>query len=129
MFFPIRLSAATACLAALFALVVQSQARAQPADTFTTFAGQNTPPGYADGAGNGARFNGPSGVVVDAAGNIFVADTGNAVVRKITSGGVVSTFAGKAGDYGSSNGSPTMSRKTILRSVARTAFCAPRPTR
>ena len=49
---------------------------------------------FADGIGTGASFNKPSGVAVDTSGNVYVADTNNHRIRKITSGGVVSTLAG-----------------------------------
>jgi sugar lactone lactonase YvrE len=56
----------------------------------TTIAGTGSP-GFADGDPSTARFNTPSGVAVDDAGNIFVADTGNSAIRKITTQGEVST--------------------------------------
>jgi len=57
--------------------------------------------GYTNGSLATARFYGARGTAVDAAGNMYVADAGNNVIRKITATGVVSTFAGSAtGDYG-----------------------------
>lgn len=58
----------------------------------TTLAGSVTQSGDADGAGAMARFNRPLGIAVDAVGNIFLADTANARLRKITPTGVVSTL-------------------------------------
>lgn len=77
-----------------------------PAGAVSTLAGSGSP-GSADGTGTLASFNEPEGVAVDALGNVFVADTANDTVRKITSAGVVSTLAGSAGNYGYLNSTGT----------------------
>jgi RHS repeat-associated protein len=59
----------------------------------STVAGDGTP-GLQNGSGSQARFNAPQGIAVDSQGNIYVADTGNAAVRKIDLGGTVTTLAG-----------------------------------
>lgn len=60
--------------------------------TVVTLAGGNE--GFADGIGAAASFNTPSGIAIDAAGNLYVADTGNHAIRKVTPQGAVSTVAG-----------------------------------
>jgi sugar lactone lactonase YvrE len=59
--------------------------------------------GFSDGNGVGARFNAPEGIACDTEGNVFVADTLNHRIRKITRDGVVTTYAG-TGEQGSVNG-------------------------
>jgi hypothetical protein len=75
-----------------------------PAGVVSTLAGSPGQSGSVDGVGAAARFNGPQGVVVDAAGNVYVADTGNYAIRMVTPAGVVTTFAGQAGRQGTADG-------------------------
>lgn len=71
----------------------------------TTFAGDGTS-GSTDATGTAASFKGPQAICTDAAGNLYVTDTDNHKIRKITSTGVVTTFAG-SGVMGSANGTGT----------------------
>ncbi len=73
-----------------------------PAGAYTLFAGVPSAMGAANGPALQATFDGSFGVAVDGAGNVYVADSINNVIRKIA-GGVVSTFAG-TGVAGSADG-------------------------
>src|SRR5262245_31861000 len=66
--------------------------------------------GSVDGTGAEARFGGPGATAVDSAGNVYVADTGNDVIRKITPAGVVTTLAGVARVSGSQDGTGAAAR-------------------
>jgi sugar lactone lactonase YvrE len=71
----------------------------------TTLAGQAVAGSFADGTGADARFNGPRGLALDGAGNLFVADHGNWAIRKIVlATGAVTTLAGSANTRGSVDG-------------------------
>jgi sugar lactone lactonase YvrE len=90
-------------LVALASLIYTGAATAQ---TVMTLAGTG-----ATGAGNGqgslATFNAPLGVAVDASGNVYIADFGNQLIRKLTPDGNVSTLAGTAGVRGTGYGQGT----------------------
>lgn len=71
-----------------------------PTVTVSVFAGGLDVPGSTDGSGTAARFFYPSDVAVDAAGNVYVADTSNHVIRRITPAGAVTLHAGAVGQQG-----------------------------
>ncbi len=96
------------CLAAGLAMVAQAQTNYTPY-TFITLAGGGEA-GSADGPGSEARFSGPHGIAVDTAGTIYVADTYNNTIRKISPAGVVSTLAGSPGVLGSADGTGSDAR-------------------
>ncbi|MGC3990877.1 MAG: hypothetical protein QM796_14605 [Chthoniobacteraceae bacterium] len=66
-----------------------------PDGVVTTLAGQPAVAGAKDGSGQDALFSWPVGIAMDASGNLYVADTLNYAVRKVSPNGVVTTFAGK----------------------------------
>jgi sugar lactone lactonase YvrE len=74
--------------------------------------------GSADGPGAAARFNQPTGVAIDSAGNVYVADSGNSTIRKVTAAGVVTTLAGTAGEFGSADGPGAAARFNFPSDVA-----------
>ena len=78
--------------------------------TVSTFAGTAGVVGNTDGIGAAASFNGPYGLSVDGAGNIYVADTYNHTIRKINPARVVTTFAGTAGIQGAADGAGSAAR-------------------
>jgi DNA-binding beta-propeller fold protein YncE len=68
--------------------------------------------------GINAKFNNPRGLTIDLSGNIYVADQGNNIIRKISQSGLVSTYAGKAGEAGSLDGDPQTARFRSPEDVA-----------
>ncbi len=81
-----------------------------PAGVVTTLAGSAGLSGSTDGAGSVARFNRPQGIAVDSSGNVFVSDSDNHTIRKITAAGVVTTLAGSAGSFGNVDGAGSAAR-------------------
>jgi streptogramin lyase len=84
----------------------------------TTLAGVEGGNGSADGMGTNARFANPTGIAVDRRGSVFVAETFNNTIRKITADGAVTTLAGLAGSYGSNDGTGSAARFANPQGVA-----------
>jgi sugar lactone lactonase YvrE len=93
-------------LLALLGLLIPLSARCQPL-TFNTLAGYSGQ-GIADGPAASARFFGPAALALDTNGNLYVADSANNTIRKISSAGSVITLAGLPGISGSTDGSNTV---------------------
>jgi sugar lactone lactonase YvrE len=89
-----------------------------PQGAVTTIAGTPGASGSTDGAGAAARFNSPSNIAVGGDGNIYVADTGNHTIRKITPAGVVTTLAGTVGVRGNADGPGAASQFNLPWGVA-----------
>ena len=86
-----------------------------PAGVVSTLAGSTS--GYADGTGSAAKFSQPVNVAVDSSGTVYVADTSNLRIRKITSGGVVTTLAGSI-PIGSADGTGSAAKFNNPKGVA-----------
>lgn len=83
----------------------------------TTLAGVANSPGSSDGAGSIARFRSPTGIWGDGV-SLYVSDTGNATIRKVAiATGAVTTLAGQAGVFGSSNGTGTAATFSAPRGI------------
>ena len=85
-----------------------------PAGVVTTLAGSSS--GNTNGTGTAARFSVPSGVAVDSSGHVYVADSNNHRIRKISPTGVVTTFAGSS--QGNNDGTGTAARFNAPYGVA-----------
>jgi sugar lactone lactonase YvrE len=89
-----------------------------PTGIVSTFAGLAEARGSTDGVGTAARFGGPSGIVADADGTLYVSDTENNTIRKITPDGAVSTLAGTAGLSGHVDGIGSAARFSSPNGIA-----------
>ena len=94
--------------------------RVTPAGSVSTLAGSGAA-GAADGSGTAATFNGPSGIALDTAGNLYVADTSNHRIRKVVLTGITEVaLKGRA---------PVQAGKTSIASYVASATAAGQPTR
>ncbi len=84
--------------------------RRDPNGTVTTFAGFAGTPGSTNGVGSVARFNAPLGLALAGNSDLFVADSGNHAIRRITSDGNVTTFAGGLEQWGAADGKGEQAR-------------------
>jgi hypothetical protein len=89
-----------------------------PSGVVSTVAGAARVSGSADGSGSAARFNRPLGVAVDGAGNVYVSDSENYTIRKISPSGEVTTLAGLAGSRGFLDGVGSAARFKSLNAIA-----------
>ena len=89
-----------------------------PAGVAMTLAGSSWVKGSEDGIGGEARFSSPVGVALDSFGTLYVADSGNSTIRRITADGVVTTLAGKPGESGSADGAGSAARFVNPRNLA-----------
>ncbi len=88
-----------------------------PAGFVSVFAGCLSCTGNTDGFGTWARFNSPTGIAIDSNNNLYVADTGNHIIRKITPAGNVTTIAG-SGVAGNTDGTGTSAKFSAPRGIA-----------
>jgi DNA-binding beta-propeller fold protein YncE len=92
--------------------------RISPTGEVTTFAGIAGVAGSGNGPAAIAQFRAPVGLAVDGQGTVYVADTGNHTIRKVTAAGVVTTLAGQAGRKGSRDGSGEAARFNLPHGIA-----------
>lgn len=92
-------------LMAAFCLALTASAPAQEA--VTTLAGTVLTSGAKDGPAVGALFGDPTGLAIDSGGDIYIADNANDTIRLLSAAGSVSTLAGRAGQFGTADGSGT----------------------
>jgi hypothetical protein len=107
-----------ALMANLTALIAHGLGAALAASNVTTLAGTGTQGPVINGPGNIAQFQWVLDVALDAAGNVYVPDYGNEVIRKITPAGFVSTYAGVAQTSGWVDGQAATAQFALPRHIA-----------
>jgi len=94
---------AIACAFLLGTLRLQAQSDYAYPYSWQTIAGW-APFGFEDGTGAAALFSHPGGIAIARSGNLYLADSSNCVIRRITPSGVVTTLAGMPGENGHADG-------------------------
>lgn len=89
-----------------------------PNGIVTTFVGLSGINGVTNGTGNNARFSNPAAMTMNASGTLYVADTGNNLVRQVTAAAVVTNFVGVAGSYGNTNGAANVATFSYIADLA-----------
>jgi len=84
--------------------------KVSPAGTISTIAGSSTTIGFSGdgGPGRNATLDSPNSLATDAAGNVYIADTGNNRIRKVSTTGTITTFAGTGATGSSGDGGPAV---------------------
>src|SRR5512133_2345585 len=77
---------------------------------FSRYAGVPTVAGSNDGTNVAPQFNVPLGLAIDGSGNLYVADTANHTVRKVSAAGVTTTLAGTTDNAGAVDATGTAAR-------------------
>src|SRR5437764_8142425 len=86
-----------------FIIIAAALSSSYAAAPFITTMAGSAGTGSTNGTGPAALFSNPQAVATDSAGNIYIADTGNNIIRVVTPGGTSSTFAGSPGLAGSAD--------------------------
>jgi len=102
--------------------------KVSPAGEVTTLAGTAGSAGSSDGTGTAARFNEPFGIAVDSSGTLYVADSSNNAIRRVTAAGVVTTFAGGGGPAARTAQAPRRDSTTLAESRSTPAAHSTWPT-
>ncbi len=97
---------------------LHSVRKISPAGVVSVFAGDASNSGSADGAGATARFSSPFDIAIDKDDNLYVNDSGNFTIRKILPSGLVTTYAGSAGQSGTVDGKGNVTRFSFVRGIA-----------
>ncbi len=97
---------------------LHSVRKISPAGVVSVFAGDAFNSGTADGVGATARFSSPDSIAIDKDDNLHVNDISNFTIRKISPSGLVTTYAGSAGQSGTVDGKGDVARFSSVRGIA-----------